>query len=246
MPVARPVLVLDFDGTVCLGDGPVWAYADNAFAHLPTTVAARARDRLTSYLNEPDTDGGYADGYTAIAELAGPYLPAELLSAAYTDSRAALSDPATVLFSPPGLGDLLASFAGRVQVVVFTNAPPTGLDVALSRLGLAQYVDQVIPSAHKPQRAQTVLRSLLGDAPPYQLMSVGDLWANDIEPAWRLGCATAFIDRTGADWRPSHLRAQSMEPLYPGLKEWAFAPETFVADRAATTEQSLHTRRSPW
>lgn len=228
----RVTLVLDFDGTVCLGDGLVWAYADGVLPHLSPEVARGVSDALTAYLGGHPLAEGYADGYTAIAALAGPHVEPPVLSAAYADSRRALADAGLDVHAPDGLADLLESLANRVRSVVVTNAPSTGLDAAMDRLGLAGVIDDVICSAGKPEHAAEVLQRLLDGAPAPTLMSVGDIWVNDIAPALELGCATGFIDRSGRDRRAAHARGRAIQQLYPAIETWARSPHEFVSARA--------------
>lgn len=226
------VLVLDFDGTVCLGDGPVWAYADAIVPHLDERLARHVTDGLLAYLEDHPGAGTYADGYGAIAALAGPHVPAEVLAAAYSASRAALAEGGLDIHAPDGLVELLAELRPGVRAVVVTNAPSTGLAEALEALGLAGSVDDVIPSAGKPVGSAEVLGKLLDGADPVTLMSVGDIWVNDIAPALELGCATAFIDRSGRDQRPAHARGRTIQDLYPALAAWARSPRDFAVATA--------------
>lgn len=220
---------MDFDGTICLGDGPIWAYADGVLAHLPADQANGITAALRAYLDGDPAAGDHVDGYSALAALAGPHVAAPVLDDAYTRSRRALEDARIDIHAPDGLADLLDELAGRVRRVVVTNAPDTGLDVALERLGLAERIDEVVASAAKPEGAPAVLTRLLAGAAPRELMSVGDIWRNDIAPALDAGCATAFVDRSGRDDRPAHVRARTIQPLYPAIREWANAPAEFAA-----------------
>lgn len=221
-------LVLDFDGTVCLGDGLIWAYANGALADLEPGTADRVRDGIAVHLAGGSGEDGYADGYQAVADLAGPYVSAETLSEAYLASRRALESGAVEVHAPDGLAQLLSALRPRVTVLVVTNAPDIGLASALDRLGLADHVDDVIASADKPARSERMLAALVRrDAAP-TLMSVGDVWVNDIEPALEFGCATAFIDHRGTDPRPAHIRGQSIQDLYAGIERWSRAPHEFV------------------
>ncbi|MGH8962032.1 MAG: HAD family hydrolase [Jatrophihabitantaceae bacterium] len=228
----RAVLVLDFDGTVCLGDGPVWAYADAVLPHLAPAIGREVSGALVAYLSGHEHPNGhldaYPDGYSAIAALAGPHVAPDLLSDAYANSRLALEDADVDIHAPDGLADLLDAIGRTVRRVVVTNAPSTGLDTALKRLGLAAQIDEVVSSAGKPPNSAAVLGTLLDGAPAATLMSVGDFWLNDIEPALELGCATAFIDRSGRDLRPAHVRGRTIDELYPAVEAWARAPQAFL------------------
>lgn len=222
------VLVLDFDGTVCLGDGPVLAYADAILPHLDAQSAARVSDGLLGYLADLPGAGDYADGYDAIAQLAGPEVTAEILGAAYAHSRALLAGGGLDIHAPVGLAELLDRVRPAVRVVLMTNAPDTGLTESLATLGLTAGIDEVVASAGKPAGSSAILRRLLGGADPRTLLSVGDLWVNDIAPALEFGCATAFIDRGGRDDRPADARGRTMPELYPAIEAWACSPHDFA------------------
>lgn len=232
----QQVLVLDFDGTVCLGDDVIWAYAEACLADVPPDAATRVRRELTAFLNGATdaTDAtDWADGYSAVAALVTPLVAPDTLAAAYLASRAALSDPEVEIRPPFGLARLLAEVAPTVRRLVVTNAPDTGVDLALHRLGLAEHVDGVVASAGKPERSAELLRELLGDRVPAELLSVGDFWRNDIAPALELGCATAFIDHTERDQGPAHVRARTFTELYPAIREWVASPQSFLTNHPA-------------
>lgn len=238
----RRVLVLDFDGTICLGDGLIWAYAHGVLEHVDGPVAQDLSAALHAYLDGQADAGDYADGYNALAELARPHVPSAVLDRAYERSRYALEDADIEIHAPDGLAELLDELAPGTHRVVVTNAPDTGLQTALRRLGLDDRIDEVVASAGKPAGSREVLARLLAGAPPAQLMSVGDIWRNDIAPALDLGAATAFVDRLGRDPRPAHVRATTIQQLYPAIREWAAQPAAFTAAHAPTPTPDRSTR----
>ncbi|MFC4947668.1 HAD family hydrolase [Pseudonocardia sp. GCM10023141] len=219
-----PTLVLDFDGTVCLGDAPVWCYADEILRHIDDEQAARITTALRSYLD--DGIGGYPDGYRAIAELTGALVSQETLHKAYRASRDALARTALDIAAPAGLPEFLATLEDRAHRVLVTNAPATGIPESLQVLGLTGVIDEVRTDAGKPGGFTTLLPVLLAGAAPATLMSVGDFWANDIEPPLTAGCATAYVVRSPLDTRPAHLRAPHLPDLYDAIAAWVTDPAT--------------------
>ncbi|MEF2975890.1 hypothetical protein [Subtercola sp. YIM 133946] len=273
------VLVLDFDGTVCLGDAPVYAYArllDEALAaQAGNATMPRVRHVVERYLAAGESGGvagaaadagqipsqeGGADGQAAGATAAGPgaeengggqavrdaleivansvdgYEAAERLarsrgigdaqlSAAYAGSREELASGAIETTAPEGLVELLAGLPEATRVVLVTNAPETGVTQQLEHLGLTQCFDEVITSAGKPAKMGVIVQGLLDRdglaGHPAALLSVGDIWRNDLAPAAALGCETALIERLAApDARPTY-RAATIEQLYPAIAAWA-------------------------
>ncbi len=238
------VLLLDFDGTVCVGDGPVRAYAEavvTAVLDAATTDAAGAAGRsfsddlragLEAYLDSAAVAAGSdtpVDGYAAVAALASRHATPAQLDAAYTASREALATSGLEVAAPAGLVALLDELGPQVERVLVTNAPARGVTETLARLGLADVLDDVVTEAAKPAGWDRILPAYLAGRPPQAVLAVGDVWRNDVEPPLAAGCATALIDRFGHRPGPAHAAARTFEELYPAIREWAADPAGFVA-----------------
>ena len=226
------VLVLDFDGTVCLGDAPVYEYAAAMIRRLPeadrTAGEERMRSALADYfagIRNPDLAEA-PDGYYAAAGLATELGISDAdRNAAYLESRTAVHAGEIPVFAPPGLRDVLDEARRHVRVVLVTNAPEQGVESLLAILGLDGVFDQVRGDAGKPAGMGPILDTLLRDAgitaTPDRLLSVGDIWANDLAAAAERGCRTGLIDRYGiGGGAPTHAAATIGE-LYPAILDWA-------------------------
>jgi len=227
------VLVLDFDGTVCLGDAPVLGYAAQLISRIASPRSGDSlRESLAQFLAEtdwfanakkyPESVRGASDGYalaSALARDAG--LSSAEINAAYLASRQALARGELETFAPPGLADFLASLPA--VLILVTNAPIAGITAQLRQLGIAGQIDRVIANAGKPQGMTDILQKIFTEhqVSAGRVLSVGDIWRNDLEPAWLLGCATAHIDRHGAREGSPDFRAERFELLYPQLLRWA-------------------------
>ncbi|MEQ4518164.1 hydrolase [Pseudarthrobacter sp. B907] len=222
-----PLLVLDFDGTVCLGDGPVHAYADAAARRLPARTSAPLLTTLQRFLNSAPGSRAYPDGYAAVADLFGAYLPQDQLSAAFTESRQRLAAGEVAITAPPGLARFLDGLTGRALRVLVTNAPHVGVLESLRTLGLQDHVDVVRADASKPHGFATLLPLMLRHRAPRRLLSVGDIWENDLRLPLEAGCATAYIDRFNHQSGPSTLRGPDFPALYPAIQAWADNPDGF-------------------
>jgi FMN phosphatase YigB (HAD superfamily) len=210
----RRIVVLDFDGTVAVGDEPVRAYFRGVAG--PEADDVLARWVLTG-------GAGYRDGYALVADWAAAHeVVEEVRAAAYAASRRALGNGTAAVAVPEGLAELLRRRPADVRCVLVTNAPVDGIEPVLERLGLEGLLDEVLGEAAKPGGMPAVLERLLDAAslPPDRLLSVGDVWRNDLEPAARIGAATAFVDRFGsADGSPT-FRARTLEELLPDVERW--------------------------
>ena len=232
---APPLLVLDFDGTVCVGDAPVWAYAEAVIAGIldhddaaGSGLDSGLRARLGAFLDGEPGSPAYADGYAAVAELAAGHADEELLQRAYQRSRRELAGGRLDVSAPEGLAGFLDGLAGRVERVLVTNAPLDGVTETLQALGLADSIDRVHAEARKPAGWAGLLPQLLDGRDPRTLLSVGDIWGNDLAAPLAAGCATALIDRFGHRAGPAHLIAPTFPELYPGIAAWAQDPIAFA------------------
>ncbi|WP_155864966.1 HAD family hydrolase [Gryllotalpicola ginsengisoli] len=240
------VLVFDFDGTVSLGDEPVVAYARHldeeagSATGLITRVVSRflqcdgRLDRALEGLTDADpvflglhVIDGAIDGYAAAARLATLIgLQQAQIDAAYTASRADLADGLISTRAPEGFASFLAAFPPGAHRVLVSNSPANGLIEQIDKLGLTRSFDEVVTSANKPAGLPAILERLLAehglaDAPD-RLLSVGDIWVNDLAPAAQLGAATALIDRMPVpEGAAPTVRAPQIEELYPWMLDWA-------------------------
>lgn len=208
------ILLFDFDGTIALGDGPVLAYA----AQVATALGDDAGfvDAIRSALAA--SDGEALDGYDAVRR-AGAQRGADsrLLSAAYRASRQQLATTAAPITAPDGLADFLTEAAADAERMLVTNAPATRIEEALDALGLSGLFDRVVTGAGKPAGLEALLAGLPADA---RVLSIGDIWHNDLAPAHARGHATALIGGfADPDATPTY-RAADFATLTPQLAAW--------------------------
>jgi FMN phosphatase YigB (HAD superfamily) len=222
MGMSQPILLLDFDGTVCVGDEPVRRYA--AYAAAALDDPALLLGELDHYLSDSPHVRLELDGYQLV-QAVGTRLGIDhaALDSAFHRSRADLMAPGFPLRTPAGLADFLRSLRSDVRIVLATNSPATSMDVVLKRLGVADYLHEVIVSAGKPGNMGAIVDQLLATStnPPNRLLSVGDIWTNDLQAPLERGCTVAYIDRFGHDEGPAHLRARTFDALYPAITTWA-------------------------
>lgn len=205
------ILLFDFDGTIALGDGPVLAYAQHVASGLDDDTFLDDIREVLAAVGDDSLDG--YDAVRRVAEARGA--DARLLSTAYLASRAQLGTPAAPITAPDGLiGFLESADAERVLV---TNAPAIRIAEALEVLGLDGLFDRIVTDARKPKGMAAVLAELPADA---RVLSIGDIWHNDLAPAHARGHATALIGGfPDADATPT-FRAAEFSTLVPQLEAW--------------------------
>jgi len=206
------ILLFDFDGTIALGDGPVLAYAQQVAAGLgdDDTFLDDVRAVLAA------ADGDALDGYDAVRRVAEARgADARLLSNAYLASRAQLGTADAPITAPDGLAEFLSSV--DAELILVTNAPAIRIVDALETLGLRGLFDRIVTGAGKPRGLEAVLAELPADA---RVLSIGDIWHNDLAPAHARGHATALIGGFSDPDATPTFRAAEFSTLVPQLEAW--------------------------
>lgn len=240
MPYRDKTLLFDFDGTISLGSGPVLAYARSAAAELPRAEAAAfietVRVTLDAHPSGRVPGSAAIDGYDLVRVLSAEHgIRPDSLGPAYLVSREHLASPLAPVVAPAGLAAFLAGAKGRANLVVATNAPETRIEAALDILGLGGLFDAVYTSLSKPVGLTTVLDEWM---PRGQLLSIGDVWANDLAPAHARGALTALVGPPveSEEFAPT-FRGDDLYTLYPVIEDWldSFHPSSL----STTTERQI-------
>jgi FMN phosphatase YigB (HAD superfamily) len=239
--VSAPLLIVDFDGTVCRGDAPVRFYAariadalppadrpgflaatERYLASGPAAAAAAADTIEAAALRES------VDSWGAVLSLAARRyeVPGPVIEQAFAQCRDWMIDPAAPVELVGPLMDTLADLRPDVTIVLVTNSPRASMLPLLDRLGIGAAFDDLVAGAGKPDGLRRFLQRLAPDlrARPGQVFSIGDHYRNDIEPAIEIGAAAGYIDRYGRADGPATARARRVEDLLPALRAWAADP----------------------
>lgn len=238
------LLVVDFDGTVVRGDAPVRCYARLIAQHLPPADAGRFLGALDRYLahgilaacQAADTieaavlrESG--DAWGVVQSLAGRRygVPPEAIALAFTRCRRQMIDSASDVGLVEPLMDALAGLRSAARIALVTNSPADSMMPLLKRLAILHCFDEIAAGAGKPDGMRRFLAQRLGPdlrERPWRLLSVGDHYRNDIEPAVEIGAPSAYIDRFGHGGGPAGARAPRAEELLPVLRAWAASPQS--------------------
>lgn len=231
--MTQRTLILDFDGTVCVGHAPALVYARQA-AGLHPDLADLA-DRVARYCaGEPLAEfEGAPDGYIAVQRCAAAKgVPGSALLAAFLEARRQLAETGLDTRAPEGLRALLDELrANGTRVLLVTNAPPHGLDRMLVHLGLDGAFDDVIADAGKPTGLGEVLDRLGHPVTKDTVLSVGDIYLNDLSIPLERGASTALIDPFDRVEGDPDVRVRAFEDLIPFIRRWA----ALDAERSVTT-----------
>lgn len=240
------LLLLDFDGTVCLGDDPVLHYAAEVDALLAErgrtvhddggvrAVVAAALDAGDLQVPALPERAAVQDGYQLVQRLGRARgLSAEETGVAFRAGREALLAAGlrrSDVHAPAGLAALLDEVRETAAVVLITNSPAAAFAPWLEVLGLTGAFDAVVNDAGKPAGLPAALEAALEEArggagvehvADTQILSVGDIWENDLAPVAARGGTTVLIDRFAAGVGSPDHRVPDFAAAAPILRQWA-------------------------
>jgi len=236
-PDPRPILVVDFDGTVYRDDGPVRFYAEHAAGSLPNEWRGRFLDLFEAYLEQgvaaADRVADEAaaavlrssvDAWGAAAGLAAlSGVGAAATEEAFLASRQYMLTASCRVTAVPALVEAFEKLRGEVRIVLATNSPAGGLAPLLDRLGVTALFEEVVSGAAKPEGLRRWIAAELAERPAAELFSLGDHYFNEIEPAMAVGAHAGYIDRFGRADGPATVIAPVVEDILPGIFAWARA-----------------------
>ncbi|MFC7375124.1 HAD family hydrolase [Brachybacterium sp. GCM10030268] len=220
---AGPTVVLDFDGTLALGRGPLQAYI--AALDERSSNSDSGGDIVRACLAAIESfDAGatdHRDAYDAVRTTAlARGITETHLSRAYLASRDLLGTEDAPVVAPRGLSAFLAELSTSATCVLATNAPEAGVERALIALGIEHSLHERHHDVGKPVGLEPIITHHLARGP---VLAVGDIWEFDLAPAARLGADTALVGvREVPEARPT-LRGETLTDLYEPIRDWARA-----------------------
>lgn len=232
----RTALILDLDGTLYRGDGPVEYYAATVASSLRPEDGARLRELVAAFLGRgPAADPllhDACDGWQAVAVVADALgVDPDVRHAAYLTSRAALGRGEIPVAVPGALRTVLPRLTRTTYVVLVSNSPDGGLADLLNRLHVADLLDEVVPDAHKPEGMPAILaraaESVGATEKPWRVGSAGDFWRNDLAPAIDFGATTFYVDRFGRGDGEGDTYGGTIEDVLPAILSWCAEPDAF-------------------
>jgi FMN phosphatase YigB (HAD superfamily) len=216
-------LVWDLDGTLYRGTAACRHYAQGIAATLE-------EDRRDAYLDAIERflggEGGVhaSDGWEAAVVLAGGERGASrAFGDAFASTRAFMLTDACELEVPEGVRELLERVEGSARRVLVSNTPSYGVMPLLDRLGALGLFDEIVCDSAKPNRFSVRLGALADTLgiPCTSVLSIGDHFVNDIEPALAAGCATAYVDPFGVGPHgKADLEGARFEDLLEPIGHW--------------------------
>ncbi|MFZ4843463.1 HAD family hydrolase [Mycetocola saprophilus] len=249
--IPTPTLIFDFDGTVALGTGPVRAYAVAAASGIPAERRADFLTRVLDEHTDPEALDGYdrvarAARLLGVGEedLSAAYLHSRsVLGGAEAPilaprgfreflEQARMHAEIVLVTNAPAAGiDRVLQTLGLAPLfdrVVTQAGKPAGFPIILDELSASPLPERfTVEAGHQnATRENASSRDAFATesaaaAERGPVLSIGDIWENDLAPIHQRGHHTALVGtRRPAEATPD-LAAERLERLYPELLAWA-------------------------
>lgn len=217
----KRVLLFDFDGTIYRGDDPFWFYAQALSRKMNPTVAQEYLSRVTHFLKSEDAYPDFAyDNWQAVVHLAKPDVDDAMIQDAFLETREYMMEEDCTLDIPANLKQKLDEWREGAYLVLASNSPEEACVPLLKKLGLYECFDVVHSSSNKPAGLLPIISNLDLPAADYTYASVGDNFANDIEPVLTAGWVTVHISPRGVFSGKATVEVRNMEDAYSYLDDW--------------------------
>lgn len=222
---AMCAIVWDLDGTLYRGPEPLCAYFEGLRDRLDATAAGTFTGYATTLIGKPERVAPYRDLWNALTrashDLGLPYADA---NACFLDVRARIIRGEIRAEVPQGMPSLVAELArARVPMAVVTNSDGASGRALLEHLGFGVLARRVQADAEKPVGFAPAVRALFPDLAPVRVLSVGDNYHNDIEPALKVGMAALHVRTPGAQTGPATRTVLRLEDAIGWIGDWALA-----------------------
>lgn len=120
-------------------------------------------------------------------------VPRENRSAAFRATRAFMATDEFQLHLRPGMRPCLSALlSGGMTLATMSNSPIESVYDVFDELGIREYFSVIVGDSGKPVGLSEWLS---GVSAPGAVLSVGDNYVNDIEPALKAGAQALYIDR---------------------------------------------------
>lgn len=124
-------------------------------------------------------------------------VPRQNRSEAFMATRAFMATDQFHLHLAPGMEACLSDLVGRgIRLAAMSNSPIDSVHDVFDELGIREYFSMIVGDSGKPVG---LTEWLSGVTEARVVLSVGDNYVNDIEPALKAGARALYIDRHGTD-----------------------------------------------
>jgi len=217
----KKIVVFDFDGTITTGISH-YIYCANIIAdNLEPPYADAFLDEVNNSFSGKKPFIG-EDGWDLLNRISRKYSDRNLFEHSFHQTRRHMLLNIHKGDISENVISLLKDVHSLCTTALASNSPEEYVKGYLDKLDLEKHFDYVRFSAKKPEGLIDLVFSISGGMDPADLkvLSVGDHYVNDIQPALRMKWDTAFINPFHLDSRGSTVSGQSISDLSEWIVSW--------------------------
>ena len=217
----KKIVVFDFDGTITTGISH-YIYCTNIIAdNLEPPDANAFLDEVDNSFSGKKPFIG-EDGWDLLNRISRKYSDRNLFEHSFHQTRRHMLLNIHKGDLSENVISLLKDVHSLCTTALASNSPEEYVKGYLDKLDLEKHFDYVRFSAKKPEGLIDLVFSISMGTDPGDLkvLSVGDHYVNDIQPALRMKWDTAFINPFHLDSRGSTVSGQSISDLSEWIVSW--------------------------
>ena len=217
----KKIVVFDFDGTITTGISH-YIYCANIIAdNLEPPYANAFLDEVNNSFSGKKPFIG-EDGWDLLNRISRKYSDRNLFEPSFHQTRRHMLLNIHKGDLSENVISLLKDVHSLCTTALASNSPEEYVKGYLDKLDLEKHFDYVRFSAKKPEGLIDLVFSISMGTDPGDLkvLSVGDHYVNDIQPALRMKWDTAFINPFHLDSRGSTVSGQSISDLSEWIVSW--------------------------
>lgn len=217
----KKIVIFDFDGTITTGTSHYIYCARLIADNLEPSDASAFLDEVDNSFSGKIPFIG-EDGWDLLNRISMRYSDRKLFETAFHETRRDMLRKIDKTVLSENVIMLLKETHSLCTTALASNSPEEYVKGYLDRLDLNRYFNYVRFSARKPEGLIDFVFSISKEteAADLKVLSVGDHYVNDIEPALRMKWDTAFINPFHLDRRGSTVSGQSISDLSDWIVSW--------------------------
>ena len=217
----KKIVVFDFDGTITTGISHYIYCASIIAGSLEPPYANAFLEEVNNSFNGKIPFIG-EDGWDLLNRISMKYSDRKLFENAFHQTRKHMLLNIHNGDLSENVINLLKEVHSLSTTALASNSPEEYVKGYLDRLDLEKHFDYIRFSAKKPDGLIDLVSSISGGMNPADLkvLSIGDHYVNDIQPALMMKWDTAFINPFHLDSRGSTVSGQSISDLSEWIVSW--------------------------
>lgn len=217
----RNIVIYDFDGTVTTGTSQYIRCADLIAEELGGRDAEKFTEEIKdSFSGKIAFDG--EDGWDLVDRISKKYSDQALFTKAFHTTRKEMLSQISESVLSNSVIELLEEIHPLCVTALASNSPREYVNDYIEKFYLTKHFDYIRYGAHKPVGIIDLGLFLMKETryDDARILSIGDHYVNDVEPAVKMGWEGAYINPFNLDSRRATVTGRTITDLYDWILSW--------------------------